>query len=203
MTERWSRRVAGVLAAVVVASACSTAGGDVDAPTDAEPTADLVAAGEPLYQASCAQCHGTDLRGTSLGPSHLSIVYEPNHHGDAAFVLAAKPGCASITGDSATCRRSQDSQTVTSTRSWRTSEISRASMDSNHIRRRGTRLPVRPVAIAHLNRKTRPWTRGIDNRLILRCGRALGCDLGSVPISVSGSRPLPSPGGDGLGCPQE
>ena len=92
MTKRWSRRVAGVLAAVVVASACSTAGGDADAPTDAEPTADLVVAGEPLYQASCAQCHGTDLRGTSLGPSHLSIVYEPNHHGDAAFVLAARAG---------------------------------------------------------------------------------------------------------------
>lgn len=92
MTKRWSRRVAGVLAAVVFASACSTAVGDADAPTDAEPTADLVAAGEPLYQASCAQCHGTDLRGTSLGPSHLSIVYEPNHHGDAAFVLAARAG---------------------------------------------------------------------------------------------------------------
>ena len=117
--------------------------------------------------------------------------------------LQPEPGCASITGDSATCRRSQDSQTVTSTRSWRMFEISRESMDSNRIRRRGTRLPVRPVAIAHLNRKTRPWTRGIDNRLILRCGRALGCDLGSVPISVSGSRPLPSPGGDGLGCPHE
>jgi mono/diheme cytochrome c family protein len=84
--------VAGVLAVVVVASACSTTGGDVDAPADSEPTADLIAAGEPLYQASCAQCHGTDLRGTSLGPSHLSIVYEPNHHGDAAFVLAARAG---------------------------------------------------------------------------------------------------------------
>jgi mono/diheme cytochrome c family protein len=53
---------------------------------------DLVAAGEPVYQASCASCHGTDLRGTDLGPSHLSVVYEPNHHGDAAFVLAAQNG---------------------------------------------------------------------------------------------------------------
>ena len=52
----------------------------------------VVAAGEPLYQASCAECHGTDLRGTDLGPSHLSIVYQPNHHGDAAFVLAARNG---------------------------------------------------------------------------------------------------------------
>ena len=54
--------------------------------------ADLVAAGEPVYQARCATCHGTDLRGTDIGPPHLSVVYEPNHHGDAAFVLAAQNG---------------------------------------------------------------------------------------------------------------
>lgn len=53
---------------------------------------ELVAAGEPLYQASCASCHGTDLRGTDKGPSHLSVVYEPNHHGDVAFILAAQNG---------------------------------------------------------------------------------------------------------------
>ncbi len=53
---------------------------------------DLVAAGAPVYQASCAVCHGTDLRGTDIGPSHLSVVYEPNHHGGTAFVLAAQNG---------------------------------------------------------------------------------------------------------------
>ncbi|MEN8041780.1 MAG: c-type cytochrome, partial [Actinomycetota bacterium] len=53
---------------------------------------DLVAAGGLLYQKNCASCHGADLRGTDLGPSHLSVVYEPNHHGDAAFVLAARNG---------------------------------------------------------------------------------------------------------------
>lgn len=52
----------------------------------------LVAAGDPIYQANCAKCHGADLRGTDLGPSHLSVVYEPNHHGDIAFVLAARNG---------------------------------------------------------------------------------------------------------------
>ena len=52
----------------------------------------LVAAGERLYQESCASCHGNDLRGTATGPSHLSIVYEPNHHGDAAFQLAVRNG---------------------------------------------------------------------------------------------------------------
>ena len=54
--------------------------------------ASLVAMGESLYQASCATCHGSDLRGTDFGPSHLSVVYEPNHHGDAAFLLAARNG---------------------------------------------------------------------------------------------------------------
>lgn len=53
---------------------------------------DLVAVGEPLYQEHCASCHGADLRGTDRGPSHLSVVYEPGHHGDAAFFLAARTG---------------------------------------------------------------------------------------------------------------
>ena len=48
--------------------------------------------GKELYDRSCAACHGTDLRGTDRGPSHLSVVYEPSHHGDAAFLLAARNG---------------------------------------------------------------------------------------------------------------
>jgi len=52
----------------------------------------LVEAGSVLYQASCAECHGSDLRGTDQGPSHLSVVYEPTHHGDVAFQLAVLQG---------------------------------------------------------------------------------------------------------------
>ena len=52
----------------------------------------LVAEGDVLYQANCASCHGADLRGTALGPSHLSVVYQPGHHGDVAFALAAING---------------------------------------------------------------------------------------------------------------
>lgn len=52
----------------------------------------LVAEGEPLYQAYCASCHGADLRGTTVGPSQLSVVYQPGHHPDAAYVLAALNG---------------------------------------------------------------------------------------------------------------
>ncbi len=48
--------------------------------------------GAEVYGASCASCHGVDLRGTDKGPSHLSIVYEPNHHGDDAFRSAIANG---------------------------------------------------------------------------------------------------------------
>ena len=67
-------------------------------PTDADgsevPRQDsvLVAEGGPLYAANCATCHGDDLRGTDLGPSHLSNLYRPGHHSDGAFLLAMKIG---------------------------------------------------------------------------------------------------------------
>lgn len=48
--------------------------------------------GEAIYQQSCASCHGSDLRGTDQGPSHLSVVYEPAHHPDAAFRSAIENG---------------------------------------------------------------------------------------------------------------
>ena len=52
----------------------------------------LVDAGAELYSANCAQCHGDDLRGTDKGPSHLSVIYEPGHHGDGAFLFAVTRG---------------------------------------------------------------------------------------------------------------
>jgi len=48
--------------------------------------------GVELYAANCASCHGSDLRGTDRGPSHLSIVYEPDHHGDDSFRSAIAQG---------------------------------------------------------------------------------------------------------------
>lgn len=83
----------GILVAVVLAvavAACeSGASGDLDIPPQ-DP--DLVARGADLYAGSCAECHGTDLRGTDRGPSHLSIVYEPPHHSDGSFLVAVMAG---------------------------------------------------------------------------------------------------------------
>lgn len=48
--------------------------------------------GQILFEASCASCHGASALGTPQGPPLVHIVYEPNHHGDAAFLLAVERG---------------------------------------------------------------------------------------------------------------
>ena len=50
------------------------------------------ATGADLYEQSCASCHGSDLRGTGQGPSHLSEVYAPDHHPDESFRAAITQG---------------------------------------------------------------------------------------------------------------
>lgn len=83
-TRRYVSLLSVVLALVL--SAC----------TSDENTTPLTVAGggfgAQVYQASCASCHGVDLKGTDKGPSQLSIVYEPNHHGDDSYRSAAKNG---------------------------------------------------------------------------------------------------------------
>lgn len=48
--------------------------------------------GLELYDQTCAVCHGEAGLGTTQGPPLIHIVYEPNHHADAAFILAAERG---------------------------------------------------------------------------------------------------------------
>ncbi|MEO6629756.1 MAG: cytochrome c [Aquihabitans sp.] len=60
--------------------------------SSSESKGDSIMQGEATYQQSCASCHGIDLRGTDKGPSHLSQVYEPGHHPDAAFRSAIENG---------------------------------------------------------------------------------------------------------------
>jgi mono/diheme cytochrome c family protein len=50
--------------------------------------------GATIYEARCASCHGSDLRGTDEGPTQLSIVYEPNHHSDDSYRSAIRNGAA-------------------------------------------------------------------------------------------------------------
>ena len=49
--------------------------------------------GERSFNTHCASCHGVNAAGKAdLGPSFINKIYEPSHHGDDAFVLAAKNG---------------------------------------------------------------------------------------------------------------
>jgi len=49
-------------------------------------------AGEAKFNANCAVCHGKGGIGTNQGPPLVHQIYEPNHHGDAAFQRAATMG---------------------------------------------------------------------------------------------------------------
>jgi mono/diheme cytochrome c family protein len=85
------RRISLILLTVAVGACAGSGPGDAGTGIPVQDP-DLVTAGEDLYIESCAECHGSDLRGTTQGPSHLSVVYEPSHHGDAAFFLAVRNG---------------------------------------------------------------------------------------------------------------
>ncbi len=48
--------------------------------------------GKKLFDTNCSTCHGNNATGTSSGPPLLHDVYNPGHHGDAAFYRAVKLG---------------------------------------------------------------------------------------------------------------
>jgi mono/diheme cytochrome c family protein len=48
--------------------------------------------GKVLFERACAACHGENAAGSGKGPPLVHKIYEPNHHGDQAFQLAARNG---------------------------------------------------------------------------------------------------------------
>ena len=50
-------------------------------------------AGQQVFAASCASCHGNDAEGRAgIAPPLIHKIYEPSHHSDMAFVMAARNG---------------------------------------------------------------------------------------------------------------
>lgn len=78
-----------VLACVIGAAACGEATTPMNLPTDVPSE---LQAGEAAFNTFCARCHGERALGTNQGPPLVHKVYEPNHHGDAAFYRAAAQG---------------------------------------------------------------------------------------------------------------
>ena len=52
-------------------------------------------AGEIVFNANCALCHGANAAGTGLGPPLVHKIYEPNHHQDFSFRNAVQNGVQS------------------------------------------------------------------------------------------------------------
>lgn len=48
--------------------------------------------GAELFKANCVACHGEAALGTHQGPPLVHIYYEPIHHADIAFYMAAGRG---------------------------------------------------------------------------------------------------------------
>lgn len=52
--------------------------------------------GKRAFEAKCATCHGANGAGQNgVAPPFINKIYEPAHHGDLAFVRAAKNGVQS------------------------------------------------------------------------------------------------------------
>ena len=52
--------------------------------------------GQRGFEAKCASCHGANAAGQNgIAPPLVHKIYEPSHHGDMAFVLAAQNGVQS------------------------------------------------------------------------------------------------------------
>lgn len=48
--------------------------------------------GAVAFEKNCQSCHGVDAAGTKIGPPLIHDIYNPGHHGDGAFVAAARRG---------------------------------------------------------------------------------------------------------------
>lgn len=63
---------------------------EVRLPDTLSPNAQM---GKRGFEAKCAVCHGENAAGRDgIAPPLVHKIYEPSHHGDAAFLLAAKNG---------------------------------------------------------------------------------------------------------------
>ncbi len=90
------RRLPFLMIGVAVALAATPACSQSESPPKGAGAVSAVPAdlqaGEAKFKSNCAVCHGAGGVGTNQGPPLVHKIYEPNHHGDAAFQRAAASG---------------------------------------------------------------------------------------------------------------
>jgi len=79
---------AGATAMRLISPKDSLSGGDVVVPK----LSALAARGKSAFDANCASCHGANAAGADNGPPFVHDIYNPGHHSDRAFYLAARQG---------------------------------------------------------------------------------------------------------------
>jgi mono/diheme cytochrome c family protein len=88
-----SLRTIGISLLVLLLSAAPACSQDETMPKGAAaPTPIDLQGGEQRFVAKCSACHGIGGVGTKQGPPLVHKIYEPSHHGDAAFHRAAANG---------------------------------------------------------------------------------------------------------------
>ncbi len=84
--------VFGVVAAFVFVSMSTEEDTGVTVQVTPAALSDEAIQGESVFNANCMECHGPNAAGTKLGPPLIHDIYQPGHHSDKAFYLAAATG---------------------------------------------------------------------------------------------------------------
>lgn len=77
---------------VVLWDKVSSYGDDALVRVSVPPLSEPAARGKMAFDRTCAACHGANAAGSSKGPPLVHDIYNPGHHADMSFVLAAKQG---------------------------------------------------------------------------------------------------------------
>lgn len=82
--------------APIVVSGDAPAGSAIVQVSVPEELPDIALIGQRGFEAKCIACHGVNAAGVEgAGPPLVHKIYEPSHHGDAAFWLATQNGVRS------------------------------------------------------------------------------------------------------------
>ncbi len=82
----------GLVAALLIVSRATEESAAVTVQVTPAALSDEGKHGESLFEANCMACHGANAAGTMLGPPLIHDIYNPGHHSDQAFYLAAAAG---------------------------------------------------------------------------------------------------------------